>query len=168
MAVIRAVRTGDAAALAAMFGRCSRETRYRRFHGPVAEIPASYLRRCLDGPHRAFVAEPTGGDIVGLASSGPALDDPCVHEVGVLVEDAWQRRGVGGLLLARLFADAYAAGVERMRFELCRSQPSLIAYVYARADVVASSASGCDLTVDVAVPVPPLSRRRSPAPARAR
>jgi GNAT superfamily N-acetyltransferase len=167
--VIRAVRPEDAAALAAMFGRCSGETRYRRFHGPVTEIPAAYLRSCLDGRHRAFVAEPAGaGGLVALASAGPVPDDPRVHEVGVLVEDAWQRRGVGGLLFARLFAAAHAAGVERMRLELCRSQPSLIAYVCARADVVASSAAGCDLTVDVAVPAPPLSRRRSPAPARAR
>jgi GNAT superfamily N-acetyltransferase len=172
VAVIRAVRQEDAAALAAMFGRCSRDTRYRRFHGPVAEIPASYLRRCLDGRHRAFVAELSGaGHIVGLASAGPVLDDPGVHEAGVLVEDAWQRRGVGKLLLARLFADAHAAGVERIRFELCRSQPFLIAYVYARADVVASSVSGCDVTVEVAVPMPPLSPfspRRSPTRARAR
>ncbi|MFB9835973.1 GNAT family N-acetyltransferase [Actinoallomurus acaciae] len=167
--MIRAVRPEDAAALAAMFGRCSRETRYRRFHGPVTEIPAFYLRHCLDGRHRAFVAGPPGaGGLVGLASAGPVPGDPSVHEVGVLVEDAWQRRGVGGLLLARLFTDAHVAGVERVRLELCRSQPSLVAYVCAHMGVVASSASGCDVTVDVAVPAPPLNRRRSPASARAR
>src|SRR5262245_2390767 len=107
--VIRPARPDDAAALAAMFGRCSKQTRYRRFHGFVTEIPAAYLRRCLgDEPpaHRTRVAEVVtagpAGPLVGLAGSGPVSGAPGVHEAGVLVEDAWQRRGIGRLLVSGL------------------------------------------------------------------
>jgi hypothetical protein len=39
--MIRRARPCDAVALTAMFGRCSGETRYRRFHGRVTEMPAA-------------------------------------------------------------------------------------------------------------------------------
>ena len=37
------------------------------------------------------------------------------------------------MLVARLFAEFSAEGVELMRLQLCRAQPSLIAYVIAHA-----------------------------------
>jgi GNAT superfamily N-acetyltransferase len=166
--VIRPVRPGDGEALAAMFARCSEDTRYRRFHGFVPALPAAYLSRCLDGRHRAFVAEPPGAGVVALASAGPVFDDPRVYEAGVMVEDDWQRRGVGGMLLATLFTATRAAGADRMRLVLCRAQPSLLAYAAGRADVVARDVSGCDVTFEVAVPAPPVSRRRSRAAEPAR
>jgi GNAT superfamily N-acetyltransferase len=166
MITIRPVRPDDATALASMFGRCSAETRYRRFHGVVTEMPASYMRRCLDGEQRALVAQPVTGGLVGLASAGPALDAPHVHEAGVLVEDAWQRRGIGRALLAGLFAGARDAGAELVRMELCRAQPSLIAYVIAHAHVVSTCASGCDVTVDV-LAAASLTECTSPSPATA-
>jgi GNAT superfamily N-acetyltransferase len=41
-----------------------------------------------------------------LARSG------CDHELGVLVEDGWQRRGIGTELLTRLVASARARGID--------------------------------------------------------
>jgi GNAT superfamily N-acetyltransferase len=139
---VRRARPDDAAALAEMFGRCSRQTRYERFHGVVAG--AAYLRRCLDSPG-AFVAE-VGTGLVGFADTAPVPGAPHIHEAGVLVEDGWQRRGVGRRLLARLLADTPA---ELIRLELCRERRWLVAYVFAHAKVVASRGSGCDVTVDV-------------------
>jgi GNAT superfamily N-acetyltransferase len=184
--IVRTARPGDAGAIDEMFGRCSPRTRYRRFHAPVAAIPAAYLRRCLDGgpdAQRALVAEPRPGrpgessPISGLASAGPVPGAPRVREAGVLVEDAWQRQGVGRALFAELLAGAGRDGVELIRLELCRAQPSLAAYVFAHLRVVAAESAGCDVTVDVAVEVPAarvpgpgarLRRRRSPAAGRAR
>jgi GNAT superfamily N-acetyltransferase len=40
-----------------------------------------------------------------LARSG------CEHELGILVEDGWQRRGIGIELLTRLVASARARGI---------------------------------------------------------
>lgn len=152
---VRPIRPADLPALRSMFGRCSPDTRYRRFHGFVPELPAAYVRRCLgDDAHAAFVAEAvTGGDVrlVGLASAGPVTGEPGVRELGALVEDRWQRQGVGRLLVAAVCDDARAAGAEVIRLELCRSQPSLLAYVAGHAEVVASRHDGCDVTVDVAL-----------------
>jgi GNAT superfamily N-acetyltransferase len=152
---IRPAGPGDAVALAEMFERCSDETRYHRFHGVVHELPPAYLRRCLEpGPdaHAAFVAEQaTGGAcrLVGLASAGPVDGAFRVREAGVLVEDARQRQGIGRRLLAAVSADARASGVDLLRLQMCRSQPSLLAYVVAHAQVAAVTRDGCDVTVDV-------------------
>jgi GNAT superfamily N-acetyltransferase len=82
-----------------------------RFHAPVRDIPASYLKAVLADPAASVVAarEPAGG-AVALASlilspgSGTA-------ELGVLVEDAWQRRGIGRRLVAHLITAAPARGI---------------------------------------------------------
>lgn len=170
---VRPIRPGDLPALRSMFGRCSPETRHRRFHGCVTELPAAYLRRCLGGgpeAHAAFVAEAVidgAVRLVGLAGAGPVPGAPGVRELGALVEDRWQRQGVGRLLTAAVCEDARAAGVEVLRLELCRSQPSLVAYVVAHAEVVAARHDGCDLTVDVALDSL-LTSRASPAAETAR
>jgi GNAT superfamily N-acetyltransferase len=96
-----------------------------------------------------------------------------IREVGVLVEDGRQRQGVGRMLFAAALADARADGAGLIRLELCRAQPSLLAYVLATMDVTATRGSGCDVTVDAAVPAPTgaggdhrrarLTRRTNPA-----
>jgi GNAT superfamily N-acetyltransferase len=43
-----------------------------------------------------------------LARSG------CDHELGILVEDGWQRHGIGTELLARLVASARARGIDQI------------------------------------------------------
>jgi GNAT superfamily N-acetyltransferase len=168
---IRWARPDDDAALSSMLGRCSKQTRYHRFHG-FARVPATYLRQCLSedqSAQRALVAEPvTAGAprLVGLASSALVPGAPRVREVAALVEDEWQRLGVGRRLMAELFADAYLAGVELIRMQLCREQRSLLTYVLARARVVSTCTSGCDVMVEMAVPAPreyPFRKRTSPA-----
>jgi hypothetical protein len=155
-----------------MFDRCSKQTRYRRFHGFVTRLPAAYLRQCLVGDpaaQHAIVAElitTTGTPrLVGLASTAPAPGTPYVRELSALVEDEWQLRGVGRRLNGELFAHAYLTGVHLIRMQLCREQRSLLTYVTTRAQVVSTHSSGCDVTVDVSVPVAedPFRKRRSPA-----
>jgi GNAT superfamily N-acetyltransferase len=149
-----------------MLGRCSVRSRCLRFHGGVTELPAAYLRRCLHGEppaQEARVAEwvpgdTTGGEpgsrvphLVGLASAGAVFEASRIHEVCALVEDGWQRRGIGRRLVSELFAHARGNGAELIRLELCRSQPGLLAYVLAHASVVSTRSAGCDVSVDVDV-----------------
>jgi GNAT superfamily N-acetyltransferase len=159
--VVRRARGADAAALEEMLDRCSAETRYRRFHGAGSWLPAAYLRRCLSGEPPAqevrvvesvdrAASEASGRPcLVGLASACPVLDTPHVREVSALVEDRWQRRGIGRLLLGELCACLSAAGVRVVRLELCRSQPGLLAHVLGHAPVTAARAAGCDVSVDL-------------------
>jgi GNAT superfamily N-acetyltransferase len=163
---VRRARPADAAALARMLARCSPRTRYERFHGVVEAIPPEYLRRCLSGDgQEARVAELVAGELVGLASTGPV--EPGVCELGVLVEDRWQGRGVGGLLAAELMAHAAASGATLLRLELCRVHPWLLDHVVTRLPVAARLTEGCDVTVDVRLDVSPApSPVPTPAPAR--
>jgi GNAT superfamily N-acetyltransferase len=88
-----------------MWERCSLATRIGRFHAPVRKIPASYLRTVLSDPATSLVAaDRSAGAVVALASLVPAGGSSA--ELGVLVEDAWQRRGIGRQLVAHLIGAA--------------------------------------------------------------
>ncbi|WP_406728678.1 GNAT family N-acetyltransferase [Streptomyces sp. GD-15H] len=99
--------TGDLEAARAMHERCSPETLRRRYHGPVGDADR-YLNHLL-GPRfgRTLAARTASGRIVGL---GHLLWDGDETEVALLVEDAWQRRGIGTELLTRLVSMATEAG----------------------------------------------------------
>ncbi|CAL9320729.1 GNAT family N-acetyltransferase [Streptomyces sp. SudanB182_2057] len=104
---VRRVDTGDLAAARAMHDRCSPRTLGLRYHGPVGDADR-YLNHLLSPRFgRTLAAQTASGRIVGL---GHLLWDGDETEVALLVEDEWQRRGVGGELLGRLVGMAAEAG----------------------------------------------------------
>jgi GNAT superfamily N-acetyltransferase len=113
--VIRRPAPTDRPAIEAMFARCSVESRYARFHAPLAAIPASHLADLFasSGQHEAWVgtlrSEPA--TVVALGSWAAHRADA---ELALLVEDAWQRRGVGSRLLEVLAARTQRAGYCRL------------------------------------------------------
>ncbi|WP_394814023.1 GNAT family N-acetyltransferase [Streptomyces litchfieldiae] len=107
--VLRAAGPADLEAALALHGRCSPGTLAGRYHGPVAEAD-SYLRHLLSPRHgRSVVAETGAGQLVAL---GHLLWDGEESEVALLVEDAWQRRGVGSAVLRELIGLAERDGRE--------------------------------------------------------
>jgi GNAT superfamily N-acetyltransferase len=116
---IRRASERDRSALAEMFGRCTTQTRYRRFHGQVNVLPARYLTEALSGrpDHLALVAvvaagrreSSTEGSVVALASC--RTDARGVGDLGVLVEDGWQRLGIGAALLREIAGYATSTGI---------------------------------------------------------
>jgi GNAT superfamily N-acetyltransferase len=97
-------RTGDMADVLGLLGRCSRASLYRRFHG-FSDGVAWAME--LEGPGDQRVACAwANGQCVGLANL--ARTSPTAFELGVLVEDGWQRRGIGRALVARLLEVARA------------------------------------------------------------
>ncbi|OBK84656.1 GNAT family N-acetyltransferase [Mycobacterium sp. 1165178.9] len=94
----------DRAALVAMHGRCSRATRYSRWLAPSAIFPQRYLRSLLAGGNEHFavvaVLDSQPGDVVGFASAALVSDD--IRELGFLVEDRYQTRGIGTMMLESL------------------------------------------------------------------
>jgi GNAT superfamily N-acetyltransferase len=127
---VRRAAQRDRAAIAAMFARCSGETRYRRFHGNVNVFPQRYLTEALSGSpvHFALVAiadgGSDGGSVVALASC--RTESPGVAEVGVLVEDAWQRLGIGGLLLGEIAGYASRTGLTTLKAQILAGQSWII------------------------------------------
>ncbi len=106
----RVARLGpaDAGALTAMLGRCSPASLYHRFHG-VSDGTAHAAEVVAGHPGQdAYLA--WGGDrCVGVASLGDGPDGST--HIGALVEDAWQRRGVGSALIAALVVRAHQRGI---------------------------------------------------------
>lgn len=106
---VRRVDTGDRAAARAMHERCSRRTLGLRYHGPVGDADR-YLNHLLSPRFgRTLAAQTASGRIVGL---GHLLWDGDETEVALLIEDEWQRRGIGAELLGRLVAMAVEARCE--------------------------------------------------------
>ena len=112
--MIRPTGPADLAALSDFFAGLSVESSYLRFFAPVT--PGGGLLHLLSGSPAnvdAIVAV-AGGIIVGHAMAADGSEDPCgsrVTDVGVVVADAWQRRGVGAALMRALTIRAQARGV---------------------------------------------------------
>nr|WP_108009935.1 GNAT family N-acetyltransferase [Streptomyces sp. VMFN-G11Ma] len=104
---VRRADERDLEAARAMHERCSAATLGRRYHGPVGDADR-YLNHLLSPRFgRTLAVQTASGRIVGL---GHLLWDGDETEVALLVEDKWQRRGIGSELLERLVGMAVEAG----------------------------------------------------------
>ncbi|MGK5501171.1 GNAT family N-acetyltransferase [Streptomyces sp. URMC 125] len=106
---VRRADTRDLEAARAMHRRCSVRTLNARYHGPVKDADR-YLDHLLSPRFgRTLAAETPSGKLVAL---GHLLWDGDETEVALLVEDVWQRRGIGAELLRRLVEMAAEARCE--------------------------------------------------------
>ncbi|MCX4668888.1 GNAT family N-acetyltransferase [Streptomyces sp. NBC_01381] len=106
---VRRADTTDVEAAKAMHDRCSRRTLSMRYHGPVRDADR-YLNHLLSPRFgRTLAVQTASGRIVGI---GHLLWDGDETEIALLVEDEWQRRGIGTELLGRLVALAVEASCE--------------------------------------------------------
>jgi GNAT superfamily N-acetyltransferase len=149
---VRRATTGDREALTRMFDRCAVTTRYRRFHGPVTAIPERYLADALSGspfhhalvaclePDSAAVPDPVAAPCPVAAPDSCAVPDPDARaggivalascrtvdegaaELGILIEDAWQRNGLGTRLLRDLATHAGDAGLRFLEAQVLAEQ----------------------------------------------
>ncbi|MEU1806519.1 GNAT family N-acetyltransferase [Streptomyces sp. NPDC019937] len=104
---VRRADTRDLDAARAMHQRCSATTLAQRYHGPVGDADR-YLDHLLSPRFgRTLAAYTASGRLVAL---GHLLWDGDETEVALIVEDAWQGRGIGGELLRRLVAMAAETG----------------------------------------------------------
>jgi len=117
---VRPIRPEDEAGLVDLYGRLSTHTAYQRFFSVMRRLPPDWAHFLANVDHRrrfALVAErPDGGRpaLVAVARYEPS-EDPGVAEVAFVVQDDWQNRGLGTLLLGDLLRAAAANGIERFR-----------------------------------------------------
>ena len=116
---IRPLRERDRDELGAAIMRLSQRSRYLRFASPMPVLSVPTLDRLLDVDHlhrEALVAfEPAGGRGVAVARYAEIAGEAGVVDLAVTVADDWQRRGLGGLMLARLIDRAGQNGYRAVR-----------------------------------------------------
>ncbi len=107
---VRDLSAGDEPGLRALFGSLSGDTIYKRFQMPFPRVPESMLAHLMGHAGGRSLVAVAGGEIVGHALYAGGPDGEA--EVAVVVEDGWQSRGIGKLLLAGLARKAAGRGVE--------------------------------------------------------
>jgi len=155
---IRPVRPEDLAELGGFFAGLSVESRYLRFFAPVT--PTHGLLDLLAGRPAnidAIVAV-ADGVIVGHAMAAD-LRSGRATDIGVVVADAWQRRGVGAALMRALIARARARGVTSLAMDVLPGNRRVLAMILAHWPDAAVGRNPD--SIDVCIPLPPDQPRRS-------
>jgi GNAT superfamily N-acetyltransferase len=118
--LLRPILPSDKDALREGFERLSPDSRYRRFFAPMRRLSSSMLQAMTEIDYVdqfawvALVCENERTQLVGVARF-VRLEDPKAADVGLVVADSYQGRGIGTLLLDALVLEALRAGI--CRFE---------------------------------------------------
>ena len=156
---VRLGRVDDAPALTLMHQRCSADTIYRRYATPLPRMDERLARRLLTAGAGAVVAA-VGGDLVAVASVSEVEDG--VAEVAILVEDGWQRRGLGTRLLAAAARLASGRGAREIVLRSRSQDAALTALAFGSG--LRARIRLCGETVEVTVGVDGLKPLEAPAP----
>ena len=132
---VRPARPDDGHGLRELVAGLSPRSSFLRFcagvGSPGDRMVTSLLRR--DGTHGAWVAE-SGGTLLGHLCW--AVVGPGVVEVGVLVTDDWQRRGLGRALVDRGLAEAAGRAATTVRLVVHGENRTLLSRLAAGAGSV--------------------------------
>ena len=116
--LIRPIRPTDAERLIAFYDRLSEHTAYQRFFTVMKRLPPDWARMAASVDYvtrLALIAEveaPGGRELVAVARYEPTASADTV-EVAFVVQDGWQNKGLGTMLLHDLLRAAQARGISR-------------------------------------------------------
>ncbi|GAB2920014.1 bifunctional GNAT family N-acetyltransferase/acetate--CoA ligase family protein [Micromonospora polyrhachis] len=125
---LRQIHPDDAPAIVAMHSRFSERTRYLRYFSPYPRIPDRDLRRFVTVDHRdreAFVVL-SGVDIIAVGRYDRLGPEAIEAEVAFVVEDAYQGRGIGSVLLEHLAEAARQEGITRFVAEVLPANAKML------------------------------------------
>ena len=153
----RAILPSDDVRLERLFHRLSPQSLYLRFFAPVPRPQPAMIRRLVEVDYRdrlALVAV-VDDEIIGvarfdrLAPLAPAAlkVDPGEAEAAVIVEDAWQGRGIATRLLWRLSAAAVARGVDTFTASVLAQNSKMLGLLRIIGDDVEFEPSGGEYQV---------------------
>jgi L-amino acid N-acyltransferase YncA len=130
-AAIRSACAADAAALSDFFAGLSQQTRYLRFFAPVTPGPGLIRRMSGGDGHADAVVAVRGGVIIGHAMAVDRVGPRGARtaDVGVVVADAWQGRGVGLALMRALITGAQARGVTSLTMDVLPGNRRMLAMI---------------------------------------
>ncbi|GAA1947876.1 GNAT family N-acetyltransferase [Amycolatopsis minnesotensis] len=148
--VLREGVPGDADAVVALHTRCSKTTLFQRYHSGTPTVPRRWLHRLLTPARGLSVLAVCGREVVALGQLLGPPNRPSA-EVSLLVEDSWQRNGLGTALLARLAELAVLRGHGELK-AVCLPGEEGVPRTAARAGLAAARAEGDRNLVEIALP----------------
>lgn len=135
---IRPLRRGDLEIESAFVEGLSRETRYNRLLGGAINISRAYIEQLTtidysrDMALAAVVMTEDSEVLIGVAryvmEAGP-VDKPAPCEFAIVVADAWQGRGIGRHMMAKLIAVARSRGIPQMDGEILATNQGMLEMV---------------------------------------
>jgi phosphinothricin acetyltransferase len=114
---LRDVRPGDIAAITRIYAQAVRHGTASFEIEPPDETEIARRQQTLIANGYPYLVAESAGTVAGYAYAGPYRARPAYQwtvEDSVYVEPEFHRRGLGARLLARLIADAQAAGFRQM------------------------------------------------------
>ena len=117
---LRPVRPNDEERLISFHDRLSGQTAYQRFFNVMKHLPRASAHSLANVDYRrrlALVAEHGEGPCPMLVAVAryDCTDQPGTAEIAFVIQDDWQNRGLGTILLEALLAAAEARGIRRFR-----------------------------------------------------
>ena len=161
---VRPLTPDDRAALADGFQRLSARSRFHRFHSLSERLTEQQLRYLTEIDQRDHIAIAAFGDdrLVGVARAVRLGGEPAVAEAAVTVEDSYQGRGLGTLLLTLLAEVARANGVATFRSYVLAENAAMLD-LFAQLGATRGSAGPGMYVVDFPVPDDPDTLPRTAA-----
>jgi len=163
---LRPIRPEDQDRLIAFYDRLSRHTAYQRFFTVMKRLPPNWahLLANVDYERRlALLAEhgpPEVPELVGVARYD-ATDQTDTAEIAFVIQDGWQNRGLGTLMLDALLAAAEARGIRQFRAYVLASNMRML-------DLLARFTDVLERRTDSGVTELLLARRPRSAPRQGR
>jgi GNAT superfamily N-acetyltransferase len=155
--LVRPVRPDDKPLFVAGWEHFGEESRYRRFMGYKAALSPRELEFFTELDHIDHEAlgaiDPRSGEGLGVARYMRNPDRPESAEAAVAVIDAWQGRGLGGVLLRRLCRRAAGNGVRTFTASLLTGNRSMLALFERLGAVKTRGFDGGVMEIDVELPV---------------
>lgn len=124
-AVLRVIGPGDEERIERMLARLSPASVYRRFFTLFPKVPPPLVHEMASVDHDAregFVVA-LGEEVIAMANYVRLRGDPSTADLAVVVEDAWQRRGLARVLVRALARAAAAHGIERFAATILTDNP---------------------------------------------
>jgi RimJ/RimL family protein N-acetyltransferase len=130
--IIRAILPEDAPLLQELFRRLSPESIFLRFLTRLKELSQTQAERFarVDYQSQMALVATLGPDIIGVARYAPSMDhEPGMAEAAVVVQDEYQSRGLGTLLLMRLSDYARQHGVKAFVASIHQSNERILHFI---------------------------------------
>jgi GNAT superfamily N-acetyltransferase len=131
----RSATASDCDAIRWFVAGLSLRTRFLRFFTPASPLSSGVLRAmCGAGRTSDVLVATHDGVVIGHAMAADSISpDGCrVTDIGVVIADPWQSRGVGSMILRRLVARAAARGVSVLVMDVLPENRPMLAMISRR------------------------------------